>query len=66
MKNIPLSKNTILGKIDEIQNDLAKLNNIKELSIEEFRSGENFAIAEHYLRIIKSSMAKKIILTRTL
>jgi len=50
MKTIPLSKNTILGKIDEIQKDLLKLNNIKELSLEEFKSGENFAIAEHYLR----------------
>jgi len=50
MKKIPLSKNTILGKIDEIQKDLLKLTTMKELAIEEFKSGENYAIAEHYLR----------------
>lgn len=50
MKNIPVSGNTILQKIDEIQNDMVKLNEIKNLTLEEFKSGENFAIAEHYLR----------------
>lgn len=50
MKNIPVSGNTILQKIDEIQNDMMKLNEIKNLTLEEFKSGENFAIAEHYLR----------------
>ena len=50
MNKIPLNKDTILGKIDEIQRDLLKLNHMKELPLAEFKSGENFAIAEHYLR----------------
>lgn len=50
MKNIPVNKDTVLKKMDEIQNDLVKLNGIKNLTLEEFRSGENFAVAEHYLR----------------
>lgn len=50
MKNIPVNKDTVLKKMDEIQNDLVKLNGIKNLTLEEFKSGENFAVAEHYLR----------------
>jgi uncharacterized protein YutE (UPF0331/DUF86 family) len=50
MKNIPVSKSTILGKLDEIQKDISKLNEISKLTLEEFKSGENFAITEHYLR----------------
>lgn len=50
METIPVSKHTILTKLDEIQKDLVKLNELRKLSLEEFKASENFAIAEHYLR----------------
>jgi uncharacterized protein YutE (UPF0331/DUF86 family) len=50
MKTVPINKDTILTKLDEIQKDLAKLNDLRKLSLEEFKTGENFAIVEHYLR----------------
>ncbi|MEW6456671.1 MAG: HepT-like ribonuclease domain-containing protein [Acidobacteriota bacterium] len=50
MKEIPLNKHTITSKLDEIQRDVEKLKKFQSISYEEFKEGENFAIAEHYLR----------------
>jgi uncharacterized protein YutE (UPF0331/DUF86 family) len=50
MKKIPLNKRVIIERLDEIEKDVQKLRAFQPLSLEEFRKGENFAIAEHYLR----------------
>lgn len=50
MKGPGIHRPTVLSRLDEIQRDLEKLHIMKGLPLEEFKSGENFAIAEHYLR----------------
>ena len=50
MTKIPINRSTVLAKLDEIQKDVNKLTELSCLTLEEFRAGENFAIAEHYLR----------------
>jgi len=50
MKKIPVNKRVIIERLDEIEKDVQKLRAFQSLSLEEFKKGENFAIAEHYLR----------------
>jgi len=50
MNPVPLNRKVILDRLAEIREDLEKLNSFCGLSANEFRKGENFAIAEHYLR----------------
>jgi len=50
MRRVPLNKEVILDRIRIIEKSLYKLSAFKEISLEDFRSEENFAIAEHYLR----------------
>lgn len=50
MKEIPLNREVILDRIRIIEKSLFKLADFEEISLEDFKSGENFAIAEHYLR----------------
>ncbi|MCX7796352.1 MAG: DUF86 domain-containing protein [bacterium] len=50
MKKIPLNREVILDRIRIIEKSLSKLARFKDMSLEDFKSGENFAIAEHYLR----------------
>lgn len=50
MKKIPLNKEVIIERLGEIDKDVRKLRTFQSLSLEEFERGENFAIAEHYLR----------------
>lgn len=50
MTKIPLSRPVITSRLAEIDKGLAKLKSFQPLSLEDFRKGENFAIAEHYLR----------------
>ena len=50
MESLPINKDTILTKLGEIQEDMVKLKTMGNLTLEEFKTGENFAIAEHYLR----------------
>lgn len=50
MKKVPLNREVILDRIRVIEKSLYKLSAFKEISLEDFKSGENFAIAEHYLR----------------
>ena len=50
MKKIPLNREVIIKRLDEIDKDVQKLSTFQSLSLEEFKKGENFAIAEHYLR----------------
>lgn len=46
----PINKQLILSRISEIIRDVEKLSKFKEIRLSEFIQGENFAIAEHYLR----------------
>lgn len=52
MKDLKINKKTILKRIDIIQLSLKKLNSLKSLTPGRFMFGENFAIAEHYLRYV--------------
>jgi len=50
MKKIPLRKDLILSRLEEIEKDIDELNFYKGISIEEFKKGKNYPICEHYLR----------------
>jgi uncharacterized protein YutE (UPF0331/DUF86 family) len=50
MKDLKLKRGTILDRIGVIKNSLRKLEDLKSLPLNKFLDGENFAIAEHYLR----------------
>ncbi len=50
MKKIPLNRELLENRLAEINADLKKLYSFKEFSLNQFLEGENFAIAEHYLR----------------
>jgi uncharacterized protein YutE (UPF0331/DUF86 family) len=50
MKKIPINKEIVIKRISIIEKSIEKLEKFKNLNFEEFDSGENFAIAEHYLR----------------
>jgi len=50
MKHLKIKKDIILDRISIIENSLRKLENLKSLTFNKFLDGENFAIAEHYLR----------------
>jgi len=50
MKKIPLNKELLEHRVSETNADLEKLRNFQEYSLDQFLEGENFAIAEHYLR----------------
>ncbi|MBC7320068.1 DUF86 domain-containing protein [bacterium] len=50
MKRVPLNKEVILDRIRIIERSFHKLTEFKDIGLEDFKSGENFAIAEHYLR----------------
>lgn len=50
MKKNPINREIIIKRISEIEKSLKKLEEYKNLSLHEFREGENFAITEHYLR----------------
>jgi uncharacterized protein YutE (UPF0331/DUF86 family) len=50
MKDLKVKRETILDRMGIIENSLKKLEDMKSLPSEEFLKGENFAIAEHYLR----------------
>ncbi len=50
MKKLPVNKHTVTVKIDEIQRCVEKLKQFQGMALHEFKTGENFAISEHYLR----------------
>ncbi|MFH1900217.1 MAG: HepT-like ribonuclease domain-containing protein [Patescibacteria group bacterium] len=50
MKNLDINKKIILDRISLIKFSISKLEDLKPLSPGRFMLGENFAIAEHYLR----------------
>ena len=39
-----------MSRIREIEKDIEKLSRFKDLSLQDFKTDDNFAIAEHYLR----------------
>lgn len=50
MRDLKLKHQVLLDRTAIIENSLVKLEKMKSLPAEEFLKGENFAIAEHYLR----------------
>jgi len=50
MKQVPLNRQIVESRLREIAVDIEKLEKFKGLPPPEFEKGENFAIAEHYLR----------------
>jgi len=50
MKHLKIKKEIILDRISIIEDSLRRLENLKSLTLNKFLDGENFAIAEHYLR----------------
>ena len=50
MKQVPLNGQIIESRLREIAIDIERLKKFEDLSVSEFSEGENFAIAEHYLR----------------
>ncbi len=50
MIKVPLNKDVIISRLTDIENGLSKLKKFQPLTLDEFKQGENFAIAEHYLR----------------
>ncbi|MCM8768587.1 MAG: DUF86 domain-containing protein [Candidatus Omnitrophica bacterium] len=50
MRKVPLNKEVLLARLEEIRKDLAELKVYQKMDLSEFRTGKNFAIAEHYLR----------------
>jgi len=50
MKKIPINQEVIFSRMREIEKNIDKLTIFKGISLENFKKGENYAIAEHYLR----------------
>ncbi len=50
MKKLDVNKKLILDRVSLIKLSLSKLEDLKPLSPGRFMLGENFAVAEHYLR----------------
>jgi len=50
MKDVPINTTLIEDRLREIRNDIKELSIFQGMSLEEFSKGQNFAIAEHYLR----------------
>lgn len=50
MKKISINREVIESKLKEIRDDLMKVEDFKKISLEEYKSGHNFAASEHYLR----------------
>ena len=50
MTMVPLNKEIMVSRLTEIRRCLAKLSLFRSYSIEQFKQGEHFAVAEHYLR----------------
>ncbi|MCK4225918.1 DUF86 domain-containing protein [candidate division WOR-3 bacterium] len=47
---LPLKKQSIIPRIDGIENDIERLKKLRALPIETFREEDNFALAQFYLR----------------
>jgi uncharacterized protein YutE (UPF0331/DUF86 family) len=50
LKKIPVNKEIILSRLEEIRKDLSELESFKNMDEREFRKGRNFPAAEHFLR----------------
>ena len=50
MKKISINQEVIFSRMREIEKNIDKLTIFKGISLEKFKKGENYAIAEHYLR----------------
>lgn len=50
MRRTPINREVLESKLKEVRDDLLKLEDFKKMSLEEYKSGHNFAASEHYLR----------------
>ncbi|MCD6521726.1 DUF86 domain-containing protein [Candidatus Calescamantes bacterium] len=50
MREISVNQELIFARLEEILRDIEELRCFQKISLEEFKRGKNFAIAEHYLR----------------
>lgn len=50
MIKVPINREVIESRIKEIRDALMKLEDFKKMSLEEYKTGHNFAASEHYLR----------------
>lgn len=50
MRKVPLNKQVIISRIEEIRRCLSELKKFSQLSLDEFKKNYNFAISEHFLR----------------
>lgn len=48
---LPLEKEAIMPRLDGIRKNLAKLQSLGELLLTDFRTGDNFDLAQHHLRL---------------
>ena len=50
MKRLPLNRVVLVNRLAEIERDLAELAAFHGMPLHEFTGGQQFAVAEHYLR----------------
>lgn len=50
MREVPINIQLVEERLREIRDDIKELERFQNITLEEFREGDNFAIAEHYLR----------------
>ena len=48
MTRVPLNEEVMVSRLNEIRRCLTKLSSFQSYSIEQFKQGEHFAVAEHY------------------
>lgn len=48
---LPLEREALLPRIDGIRKNIAKLNELGKLPVEQFRTGDPFDLAQHHLRL---------------
>jgi len=50
MRTLPLNRETLISRLEEIRHDVFELKRFQSMSSDEFEANYNFAIAEHFLR----------------
>jgi len=50
LRQVPLNKQVLISRLEQINRCLNELRKFKRLSPDEFKKGYNFAISEHFLR----------------
>ncbi|HIE44173.1 MAG TPA: DUF86 domain-containing protein [Candidatus Omnitrophica bacterium] len=50
MNKIPINREVLVTRLEEIRKDIQELETFKTIPLEKFKKGRNFPVAEHYLR----------------